>query len=241
MQRYTIFASLLKKFRQRSEYTKTTLAREIRVTPSYMIGVENGQKQPPTFEKCRLLADLLKLNAKEKWEFYLAALQERMSRKSENEFIKALNESKTNILPPHFRLGKGHYRQVPVISWEEAYKIDAKANHPLAFIKTPVEFVHTELEAENIFALKILNDEMEPQFLEGDIITIELNISVKNNDFVVVKDKKLNKAILRQYKTFGNQIVLHPLNQKYEDLMERDPKGHKVIGKVRQKAQKKFE
>ena len=79
---------------------------------------------------------------------------------------------------------------------------------------------------------------MEPEFREGDIVVIQPNIEPSQNDFVIIRDDKSNEATFKQFKIFGNKIILHPLNPKYPDIELNHKKQYTVIGKVVEKVKK---
>jgi len=124
-------------------------------------------------------------------------------------------------------------RLIPIISW-----VQAGSWHEVwdAFLPGQAdEWISTDLVGENMFALIVKGDSMEPEFREGDIIIVNPNIEPKPGDFVIVKDEDNEEATFKQLKRFGDLIVLHPLNPKYPDI-ELTPR-HKVriIGKVVEK------
>lgn len=89
-----------------------------------------------------------------------------------------------------------------------------------------------------MFALKIESDYMMPEFVAGDIIIINPNAKIINGDFVIVRIKNSNTAILRQFKRSKNKITFHPLNPKYNDISMDYTDDHVILGKVIEKVKK---
>jgi len=124
-------------------------------------------------------------------------------------------------------------KKVPVISWVHANSFKETIED-----MPSKEFVYTTSKGENLFALKVKHSCMEPEFREGDIVVIQPNIEPSQNDFVIIRDDKSNEATFKQFKIFGNKIILHPLNPKYPDIELNHKKQYTVIGKVVEKVKK---
>jgi SOS-response transcriptional repressor LexA len=92
------------------------------------------------------------------------------------------------------------------------------------------EWIDTDVRGENVFALKVSGDSMEPEFHDGDIIIVDPGVDTLPNDFVVVKNEE-GEATFKQLKKYGSRWVLHPLNPNYQD-MEVKRGEFMVIGRV---------
>jgi len=73
---------------------------------------------------------------------------------------------------------------------------------------------------------------MQPLFSEGEIIFVNPDLPGEPGQYVVVEseDGRHEGALLRQVKEIGGQIILHPLNRRYEDLPVT--KGQRILGRV---------
>jgi len=92
------------------------------------------------------------------------------------------------------------------------------------------EWIESDIQGENVFALRVAGDSMEPEFREGEIIIVNPHVEAAPNDFVVVKNKN-EEATFKQLKRYGPRWVLHPLNPRYDDQEVR--RGEfKIIGRV---------
>tara|TARA_B100000586_G_C20074949_1_gene412588 strand:+ start:210 stop:944 length:735 start_codon:yes stop_codon:yes gene_type:complete len=75
----TNFGKLLRKFRRLVGVKSAKVAEVLGVSRAYITTIENGKQPAPTFKKCEMLIKLLKLNEKEKLDFYIAAFDSRSS------------------------------------------------------------------------------------------------------------------------------------------------------------------
>lgn len=121
-----------------------------------------------------------------------------------------------------------NYKKVPVVSWVTAgsWKDIADAFEP----GDADEWIDSDVKGKNVFALRVSGDSMEPEFKDGEIITVNPHLEAMPNDYIVVKDRD-EQATFKQLKKYGSRLVLHPLNPNYEDQEVR--RGEfKIIGKV---------
>lgn len=126
--------------------------------------------------------------------------------------------------------------KIPVISWVKANRF-AEISDPFS-PGDAEDWVYSTTKGDNMFALKVSEDCMEPEFRAGDIVIIKPNVSVSNGDYVIVKDSKLDKATFKQYKVYGKKVILHPLNPNYADIELDHDERYEVIGKVVEKVKK---
>jgi len=126
-------------------------------------------------------------------------------------------------------------QKVPVISWVSANRFGS-ANDPFP-VGYSDEWVYTTRKGENMFSLVVKGDCMIPEFQDGDRIVINPHLAPQNGDYVVCKDDHADEASFKQYKVYGDKIILHPLNPKYEDLEVKGNK-YRIIGVVVEKVKK---
>ena len=101
-------------------------------------------------------------------------------------------------------------RKVPLISWVKAGEF-AEAEDPFS-LGHGEDWIWTQTEGANVFALKVQGDSMEPEFRDGEIIIINPHIAWNNGSFVIVKNG--NDAKFEQLKKKGDIWILHPINSK---------------------------
>lgn len=73
------------------------------------------------------------------------------------------------------------------------------------------------------FALRIVGDSMycpgNPKSLsEGEIVTVEPEISPNHRDVIVARQSSSNKATVKQLLIDGDHIILNPLNERYKPI-----------------------
>ena len=116
---------------------------------------------------------------------------------------------------------------IPIISYDmlEAWDI----TQPLQIIKK-VEHIMTDVNISAFaFAVRVLGDSMEPDFIEGDIVIIDPEVKPTPGEFVLARDK--NDELFRKYREDGvdseglNHFALIPLNKDYVQIVSR---GHDV-------------
>jgi SOS-response transcriptional repressor LexA len=93
-------------------------------------------------------------------------------------------------------------------------------------------FVYTDQQARNLFAVRVVNDSMEPDFREGDVLIVNPNLEAKNGDFVIAKLRADNEVTFKKLVRHDRIIILRPLNSRYQDIVLQDPDEVELVGKV---------
>lgn len=210
------FREQLAHYRDRARLSKTGVAEKMHVTPTYYMELESGRKRPPPPDRCKSLIEILHLNAEEARRFLDTAIKERIS----EEVTGWLNDKET-------------ITKVPILSWVKANQFSEAMD-----VLVGEEYVSTTNKGENIFALRVKGDCMEPEFIEDDLIIINPNIEAMSNDYVVVLNKNSNEATFKQLKKTRGRIILHPLNENNEDIDITGKSNFKIIGVVIEKTKK---
>lgn len=181
------------------------------ISHQHIRDIENGKKST-TFEK---VIRLLKA--------YLVDI---------DEFLR-----ETGYIPPDVEPAKlGKLRAIPVISWIIAGKWYEVCD---SFQPGDAdEWTESDVKGQNVFALRVKGDSMEPEFREGDIIVVNPHVMPKPGDFVIVKNDDTEEATFKQLRKYGDTLVLHPLNPKYPDIELKKDYKYRIIGKVVEKKKK---
>lgn len=119
--------------------------------------------------------------------------------------------------------------QVPIISWVQAGSwADSNCQTTPGYAE---EFVYYPGKAKSsrMFALRVKNDSMEPEFREGDIVIINPDAQAENGSYVVVKNGQ--EATFKQLVIDGSSVFLRPLNKQYP-LIDMTGKDFRVAGVV---------
>lgn len=129
--------------------------------------------------------------------------------------------SQGQLLPPNPSDAVVTYRKVPLLSWSQT----APATAPRA-IEAMIE---TDVPGEEVFALRVTDDSMQPLFRQGEIIFVNPDVRVEEDQYMVVNTAD-HDTVLRQMKKVGREYVLHALNPKYSDTLLAD--DDTVVGRV---------
>lgn len=212
------FSTMLKTFRERAGYTKARLAEKIGVTSQYLISIEKNNRTAPTIEKCNALAIALGISESERKEFISAAIKER----AKGETIDWLNSQEVKL--------------VPVISWVHANQFSTIEDPFLP--GSADEYVPSTAKGPHVFSLIVKNDCMfnpsaKISFPEGIRIVVDPDQKdLHHEKFYVIRDAKAQEATFKQYLRKGKKTILHPLNQKYEDIELDHDERYEVVGRV---------
>lgn len=145
-----------------------------------------------------------------------------------DEFLKETGYLPANVEPAPL----GKLRKIPVISWVLAGKWNEICD---SFQPGDAEeWIESDIKGQNVFALRVKGDSMEPEFIEGDIIIVNPHIKPEHKDYVVVTNDE-GEATLKQLKKYGRTRVLHPLNPKYNDIELSEKRQYVIVGKVVEK------
>jgi SOS-response transcriptional repressor LexA len=120
---------------------------------------------------------------------------------------------------PSSHSAAGDIRRIPLLNWHQIAQIE-NAPHRSSTIHAQALVETTDVSGARTFALKVLDDSMEPLFNKGEMIFVNPDLACKPGDYVIANRQHPSMAstILRQVKTLGDQYMLHPLNRKYDDL-----------------------
>ena len=119
-------------------------------------------------------------------------------------------------------------RKIPVISWVHAGQWTEQIdNYPPGWAD---EYIYSDVKGDHVFACKVQNDCMTPEFTEGEYVIVNPDIQVENGNFIVARNEETKETCLRQYKIYGKTKILHCLNPKYDD----EAINHKfvMVGKI---------
>ncbi len=86
------------------------------------------------------------------------------------------------------------------------------------------------------FALRTLDDSMEPEFAKGCIIIIDPSHVYRDGSYVFAKDNK-DEYIFRRLRIIDQRYFLEPLNDLYETFEIKSPK--QIEGIITQRAGKR--
>ncbi|MBF0620374.1 MAG: LexA family transcriptional regulator [Magnetococcales bacterium] len=111
-------------------------------------------------------------------------------------------------------LGPARLMRIPLVSWEGVSDWKEWAD-PLSPPNVH-EWVSLPRRGNGLtVALRVSDDSMEPEFLEGDVIIINLVSESKHGRFVVASTSSGRRATFKQLILDGEERYLKPLNDRY--------------------------
>lgn len=125
----------------------------------------------------------------------------------------------------------GSGRPVPVVGLVQAgdFMPGEDGEYPAGMADA---FVYTDQKARNLFAVRVTNDSMEPDFREGDVLIVNPNLEPRSGDFVIAKLRRDNEVTFKKLVRHDRIIILRPLNSRYPDIVLTGPEEVELVGKV---------
>lgn len=121
----------------------------------------------------------------------------------------------------------GREIQVPLVGAVPAGK-------PVTAVENIQDYItldHTMFRGEGLFTLRVKGDSMQGAgVLDGDIAIVRQQKNATNGDIVVVLID--DDATLKRYFHRGDHIVLHPENEKFQDIVVRSDRDISIVGKM---------
>lgn len=192
------------------------LANALHITPEWLIhGGNLAQAKGAFFRK-----DMGVLPAEETGPQHLLGL---ISRAPMAPVVEDEPETQAGIpIPPPAQ-------ELPIISWENealSTPLEAHLKHQAKdWFLSPFE------HSPHAFWMRVWFDQMEPHYLEGDLILVDPTITPNNNDDVVVRDAKGITNFGRFCKTPSSKY-LEIFNPKYPEKMLRLHESTVTVGTV---------
>lgn len=125
----------------------------------------------------------------------------------------------------------GHGRPIPVVGLVPAgaFAPGEDGEFPAGVADA---YVYTDQKARNLFAVRVVNDSMEPDFREGDVLIVNPNLEPRSGDFVIAKLKSDNEVTFKKLIRHDPIIILRPINSRYQDIVLNGPEEVELVGKV---------
>jgi repressor LexA len=143
----------------------------------------------------------------------------------------------------YIRLARGKARGIEIAvgvkrSLEEGFQVPIVGMVPAGKPVTAVENIdgyitldHNMFRGEGLFTLRVRGDSMrDAGVLDGDIAIVRQQRTAHDGDIVVVMID--DDATLKRYYYRGDHIVLHPENERYEDIVVTSERDVSIVGKM---------
>lgn len=129
-----------------------------------------------------------------------------------------------------------HKQLVPIVSLKEAHKFKTLIKQMSA--EGVEKFDHLIIDqpsTEMLFAIKINDLSMMPEFVVGDYVVIDPKMKLSPGRFVLVHSNKNEESIFRKYRVVSdknekNIVELVPLNSDWPVITLKDPKSYQILG-----------
>lgn len=165
------FSQLLTQYREKCDLNKEDLARRLKISGSYIRGLELGKKKPPPLDRVEEIAVALSLSSEEKDLFIKAAANER------------LPEKERNIIADPQKTYTIRDTKIPVVS-------EAKANDESGFsIEQFQPYEYEYIDFSKCKAIMITSNSMAPIAYKGQKIIYSEDARINEGDLVFVKLK----------------------------------------------------
>lgn len=221
------FTQYLKEKREALGISQNKFSKMINITQSYFNSIERGEvKNPPSEEVLLRMADALKLTDKEKEHMlYLAAIE-----RTPKIIVDKIENLQTEIK----QISKKNSRLNPSSS-DFAIPLFERISAGLgAFTDNDIEdFIMLpgiDNSNQNIFAVNVVGDSMEPTIKNGSIIICKKTLEVKNDEIgAFFVDEQ---AYVKRLKITKNYVALVSDNPNYSPIYIGPGENLSVVGKV---------
>ena len=223
---------LARRLRERG-WNYEELARKVGVSAVYVSKIVQG-KVVPSDEVIAKLSSALELDLRrlvllahyEKAPAAVKPIFERLSAHQPGEFLGEVRSFDNVEVEP-----LGHGRPVPVVGLVQAgsFMPSDDGGFPAGSADA---YVYTDQKGRNLFAVRVVNDSMEPDFHEGDVLIVNPNLEARNGDFVIAKLVEENEVTFKKLIRHGRLVILRPLNSRYQDIVLPDSRRVTLVGKV---------
>lgn len=124
----------------------------------------------------------------------------------------------------------GQMRKVPLLRWDQIDQM-VIPEVPSRVIQAEA-MLETDVPGTRTFAMQVKDNSMQPLFSEGEVIFVNPDLPSEPGQYVLVdsEEGRPEGALLRQLKEIGGQTILHPLNQRYNDLPVTSQQ--RILGRV---------
>lgn len=125
------------------------------------------------------------------------------------------------------------FRPIPVINW-----IHARAPEEAIEQGEVLEWVRPSCGFRLVFALRIRDDSMEPEYREGDYIVVARDATADPEADIVAINRRTREAVLRRLHDRNGQLLLCPLNPEgyqEEPFTEETEIAGRVLWNIRRR------
>lgn len=216
------FITFLKSRREQLGYSQNKFAKLVNITQSYFNSIERGEvKNPPSQDVLERIAEGLELNSEEKKQmFYLAAIE-----RTPKVILDTLNELEEEVKLKSKNKMQSSENSIPLFERISAGSGAFSDEEITDYIVLP-----GIKNNNNIFAVNVVGDSMEPTIKDGSIIICKKNIEIRNGEIgaFFIDDQ----AYVKRLKITKNYIALISDNPNYAPIYIGPGENFHAVGKV---------
>lgn len=221
------FKNFIKTRREKLGLSQNKFSKLINITQSYFNSIERGEvRNPPSQEILDRISEVLTLNQEEKEQmFYLAAIE-----RTPQIIVDSLEKLKEEIKDNQ----KNNIKNTIGDSFSSIPLFERISAGPGAFADEEIEdyimLPGINNSGNNIFAVNVVGDSMEPTIKNGSIIICKKSIELKNGEIgaFFIDDQ----AYVKRLKITKNYIALISDNPNYAPIYIGPGENFHVVGKV---------
>ena len=235
------FGKLLKKYRVKAGVKSSHLAEQLAVSRAYIATIESGKQPPPTFEKCKRMAEILNLNDKQKLGLYIGAFENRAS-EDVKSFLNHIGKlSNTPAATTNTTYRKFSQQVTPQVSLDVSIPLMSTPQQKIT-PPYPQDLIYNHITISEVmssyyYAIRYDGTSLDSnEFNRNDILVIDpMYQYLQTNDYVLVKLGK--KVSIQQYKLLQSDrqlfIQFEPESTKHNLIFDPvNQRGFEIFGKV---------
>ncbi|KRM84227.1 peptidase S24-like protein [Lactobacillus hominis DSM 23910 = CRBIP 24.179] len=218
-----LFSYNLKKYRKQKKLSMDKLAEDLnkkygtKISKSMISRWETGVTDPQ-IKYVLYLAD-----------YFQISLTNLIGRRARN----AVAHGARDIFEPHpsnsIDTSGMHYVRVPIIG-------TIACGEPILAEQNIEGYTHELFEEEpkkdELFALRCKGDSMEPLIPDGALVLIHKQPTVEDDEIAAVQVDDDTRATLKKIKHVGQNVILYPINSKYDPIILNKDNPGRILGKA---------
>lgn len=122
-----------------------------------------------------------------------------------------------------------HYVRIPIVG-------TIACGDPITAEQNIEGYTHELFEEEpdegELFALRCQGDSMEPLIPDGALVLIHKQPTVEDDEIAAVQVDDDTRATLKKIKHVGKNVILYPINSKYDPIILNKDNPGRILGKA---------
>lgn len=226
----TYIGNKIKQFRTERGLTTEELADKLGTSRVTVTRYENGTRKANQ----DVLFDLANIFNKTLDDFF-PVKEINYTSETSPEYNDSLNEDKRTYVVKHDYPSNSldtsgmHYVRVPIVG-------TIACGTPITAEQNIEGYTHELFESEpakgELFALRCQGDSMEPLIPDGALVLIHKQPTVEDDEIAAVQVDDDTRATLKKIKHVGKNVILYPINSKYDPIILNKDNPGRILGKA---------